>query len=170
MNYILQLNTFLLLSLLLLARVGAIFYFKDFNQTLGLVFNGNAITTTCLNDTYVNNTAIQSGETRGIHVTQVTETNDIESNLLNVSRNHDQRGMTYIEGNDNAYNEELSDPIYAANHNISESVARFGHRIYYTSNRTNSINNSCATRLRLTPAKKNQIGSVFYEKRMPVVS
>ena len=49
---------------------------------------------------------------------------------------------------------------------INELEAQFGHRDAYVP----GLNTGCKRRLRLTPSAPSQAGSVFYEKRLPVVS
>lgn len=135
---------------LTLFQVEAIFHYQDFNQTLGLVINGDAMTTICLNNTSSETSFIQSGEKRGMHVTKIVSTHE------NTIANND---------NDN----EAIDSQYEASKNISETIAQFGHRDHEVL-KNNTVNDElCRTRLRLTPAKADQVGSVWYEKRTPVV-
>lgn len=105
------------------------FIYPDFNQTLGLAFNGNATTTTCTDGG--NTTQTQSGFYRG----------SFKSRIVQKEENLDE--------------------------NEFHNIASFGHR----KNRTGKvINGSCSSRLRLTSNKPNSVGSVWYERRVPVVS
>ena len=93
-----------------LSGVSAVFEYPDLNQTLGLVFNGDAKTTNCVNETLRNINVTTHEEKDSMHITTITD-------------------------------------------RTSTNFTKF-----------------CKTRMRLTPDKPDAVGSVWYEKRVPVVS
>mmetsp|Transcript_17661 Transcript_17661/g.24912 ORF Transcript_17661/g.24912 Transcript_17661/m.24912 type:complete len:142 (+) Transcript_17661:349-774(+) len=114
------------------------FFFPDFNQTLGLVFNGDATTSDCYEmEEDLNPVEVERlGELYGLHYKEVTTT----------------------EKNSSAPNIGLK--------SLYEYNAQFGHLDTYKS----SIKDGCKTRLRLTSSRPSQVSSVWYAKRLPVVS
>lgn len=129
--------------------VYADFIYEDFNQTLGLNINGDADTSGCqLNETYV--TKDYDDETD-------TDFSNVDSNVTVIGRGYDLQSKQTFVTNLNASSDDL---------HINELEAQFGHRDVYLP----SFKNGCKRRLRLTPASKSKAGSVFYEKRLPVVS
>ncbi len=131
-------------------HVCADFIYEDFNQTLGLNINGDADTSGCqLNETYV--TKDYDDETDA-------DSSIVDSNkTVIISRGDDLQSKQTFVTNQNASSDDL---------HINELEAQFGHRDVYLP----SFKNGCKRRLRLTPASKSKAGSVFYEKRLPVVS
>ena len=137
----------LIVTLLLLCHVvQADFHYPDFNQSLGLVFNGDATVTDCKekhdgiigrlpdadDHNFTNTLFIERGEVGGIQTRSTVETN---------------------------VNDDISSWI-------AHREATFGHR----HNTTSSIDTGCPTRLRLTSSHQGQVGSVWYEKRVPVLT
>jgi hypothetical protein len=134
--------------------VSADFIYTDFNQTLGLNFNGDAATSGCeIKETYVtrnnvetlrkiNSSSVERGSNQTI--VAVGKGNDLQSMETTVTNEHDN-------GNDSQTN---------------DMEAQFGHRDTYKP----SPKTGCKRRLRLTPSSPSTAGSVFFEKRLPVVS
>mmetsp|Transcript_16124 Transcript_16124/g.25139 ORF Transcript_16124/g.25139 Transcript_16124/m.25139 type:complete len:147 (-) Transcript_16124:717-1157(-) len=114
-------------------RANAQFTYPDFNQTLGLVMNGDAATTTCSNEELMMSAMTSGGEMQGLYQKIVTES-----------------------GNDNL-----------SVGNVSE-IAKFGHRASMDAVDLHEII-ECKTRIRLTPSRPSRVGSVWYEKRLPVI-
>ena len=106
------------------------FIYTDFNQTLGLVFNGNASTSDCRSR-------------RVSKISEVTSRGGYES----------VEEIMTIDGTETDYE--------------TGYLARFGHR---SNVGLVSPDTGCKRRLRLTSSSPSQAGSVFYEKRLPVVS
>mmetsp|Transcript_16123 Transcript_16123/g.25137 ORF Transcript_16123/g.25137 Transcript_16123/m.25137 type:complete len:367 (-) Transcript_16123:26-1126(-) len=115
-------------------RANAQFTYPDFNQTLGLVMNGDAATTTCSNEELMMSAMTSGGEMQGLYQKIVTES-----------------------GNDNL-----------SVGNVSE-IAKFGHRASMDAVDLHEII-ECKTRIRLTPSRPSRVGSVWYEKRLPVLT
>ena len=134
--------TFLGILLVSLKTSGGDFIYTDFNQTLGLVFNGNASTSACnKNQTYLSKRVPQREEQV---IASVTNDGGYESS----------EDIMTIEG------DETDDFV-------NEFHSQFGHRGHAD---LASPNTGCKRRLRLTSSSPSQAGSVFYEKRVPVVS
>lgn len=121
----------ILFRLILLHATEGDFIYQDFNHTLGLVFNGNALTSACDDSILSNETKSSLNNRGGYESTQKTETN---------------------MGQD-------------INELTNEFISQFGHRDEFKSNPVSG----CPRRLRLTPSLPSQAGSVFYEKRVPVI-
>jgi len=122
------------------------FIYHDFNQTLGLNFNGDAFTTGCnINNTYVT----VEEENRNLEVN--------EHNLVSIGKESDQQIKQTVITNDKDSTNDT---------NIIDLEAQFGHRDTYAL----SFKKGCKRRLRLTPSSPSKVGSVFYEKRVHVVS
>jgi len=123
----------------------AFFWYPDFNETHGLVFNGDAGTTICN--------------------TQTSKTADhtVLEGALDESKNalsqQGEEGNSYTRWLTETYDTEENNKT-----NESKEV-KFGHRSSYVSSK-----DSCSTRLRLTPSHQSKVGSVWYEKRLPVLT
>ena len=130
-----------------LSLVSGNFVYPDFNQTLGLVLNGATITTDCgLEAIYLERHGLTSSlylqnETRGENI-QIREKGGIIASQTVVTDKHDNYSVS-----------------------IESQEAQFGHRDNFVS----SIDSGCRSRLRLTDSVPSQAGSVWYEKRLPVV-
>ncbi len=131
--------------------VQADFIYVDFNHTLGLNINGDAATSGC----------------------NISEAYEYISNQGDGSKQNDHHKITdsrVVVGQEGGLQTRQS-VTTNANHveddqSIHEMEARFGHRIAYVK----GLNTGCKRRLRLTPSAASKTGSVFYEKRLPVVS
>lgn len=131
------------------STVHADFIYEDFNQTFGLTINGNAATSGCHgNETYTTN-----GE---YETKSWNSTNHINDTVI-IGKGNDLQMKETVTTNEN---DSLDDA------HIHEMEAQFGHREIYLP----SLKTGCKRRLRLTPSSPSQVGSVFYEKRLPVVS
>ena len=117
------------------------FVYKDFNETSGLVFNGDAATTNCRDDPLFRYGLLQGkadifslfsepeiGETTDLISSSTTETN-----------------------------------VDTLNKEISETLAGFLHL-----KTTASAPSTCNTRARLTPSRASQAGSIWYKEDVPV--
>ena len=130
--------------------VQADFIFEDFNQTLGLNINGDAATSGCnINETYITK---YDGEQANINSNNI----DINNTAITGKSGDLQTRQTIITNENESYNDSQ----------INELEAQFGHRDTYAP----GLNKGCRRRLRLTPSSPSKAGSVFYEKRVPVVS
>ena len=118
------------------------FVFEDFDQPLGLVFNGHATTADC-------------GKS----------SNFISQNKVNVNNQHDPTTIEY--GRKGGFQtKEITQTIEdTQNFKNLKNIAQFGHRDSFL----NSDQNGCPTRLRLTSSHPSQAGSIWYEKRLPVL-
>lgn len=126
------------------------FHYPDFNQTLGLTFNGDATTSNCgLNNTYI------TSRFDGIRLKNISESNIKDQVVSHISQEDGLQTKKTVVTNDDS--SETSD--------ISKLYAQFGHKDTFQSN----TSNGCSTRLRLTPSAPSKVGSVWYEKRVPVV-
>lgn len=117
------------------------FIYSDFNQTLGLVFNGDASTSAC-------------NKTQAYFSKRVPEQETpIKSSVINDGGYEASEETSTNEGDD-------------VDEMTNEFKSQFGHRDQFVS----SPKTGCSRRLRLTKSSPSQAGSVFYEKRVPVVS
>lgn len=120
------------------------FYYTDFNQTTGLVFNGAAQNTNC---------------------DEASEF--VESDLSNDDdRNENDRQTKYGA----LPTTDTFTTIATVQHNSSSDDiaihdAVFGHRREFET----SVTTGCSTRLRLTPSQPSKAGSIWYESRVPVL-
>ncbi len=119
------------------------FIYKDFNQSLGLAFNGNA----------------------SISICNETKSNVLSSNVPLIDE-HIMKSMT----NDGGL--EISEKVMTIDRDVGSDyidtfVSQFGHR--ELDSHVNPYK-GCKRRLRLTASSPSQAGSVFYDKRLPVVS
>ena len=132
-------------------HVDADFIYEDFNQTLGLNINGDAATSGCnISDRYI----YSDGEKTN-HSTPTTN-DPISANVIVGKDGGLQSRQTVVTNTNDAKDDQL----------INELEAKFGHRDAYVPR----LNNGCRRRLRLTPSSPSKAGSVFYERRLPVVS
>ena len=148
-------------TLLLLSKaVQADFYYPDFNQSLGLVFNGDA---TALSDCNEKHNGIIGRLPRPLSssstiASPITEGHNITNSLF-MERGEVGGVQTRSTVETNSVDDET-------NSWIAFREATFGHR----HNTTSSIDTGCPTRLRLTNSHQGQVGSVWYEKRVPVLT
>jgi len=145
-----------MISLIILAFVAYLdvtagdFIYPDFNQTLGLTFNGDATTSDCgLNNTYI------TTRLDGIKLANINGSNTREQSVFQISQEDGLQTRMDVVTNDGS--SETS--------NIGKLYAQFGHRNISQP----SIRDGCRTRLRLTPSAPSKVGSVWYENRVPVV-
>lgn len=133
------------LALLLCQIRGAVsdFFYADFNQTAGLVFNGAAKTTDCDEPSeFVDDpSASDSGETSRLYQHGHTATTDVFSTVETAQRN-------------------------SSDDEIDVHDAVLGHRNEFEV----GLTTGCSTRLRLTPSHPSKAGSVWYESRVPVLT
>lgn len=155
-------------NLLILSKaVQADFYYPDFNQSLGLVFNGDATLSDCneKHDGIIgrlpNLAAAVASSSSSSSSTTITPPGDDDHNFTNslfIERGEVGGIQTRSTVETNVDDETSSW--------IAHREASFGHR----SNFTPSIDTGCPTRLRLTSSHQGQVGSVWYEKRVPVLT
>jgi hypothetical protein len=120
------------------------FIFPDFNQTRGLVLNGNAIISKCNDNPDIG--------TDGNHdYTKVSVMDDGQYEILETTITTNIDDDNNMKKSDNMQNTLL--------------VKKFGHRDRFQS----GIYSECPNRIRLTSAYPSQAGSMFYEKRMHVI-
>jgi hypothetical protein len=139
------------LILLLSKAVQADFYYPDFNQSLGLVFNGDATLSDC-NEKHdgiisrLGTASTDSADGQNFTSSLVVERGEVDGiqTRYTVETNIDDETSSWIEHRE----------------------AAFGHRNNFTS----SVDTGCSTRLRLTNSHQRQVGSVWYEKRVPVLT
>ncbi len=148
----------LILFLNLLSVVNGDFFYADFNQTLGLIFNGAAKTTKCiqiLNDfvpiSYNNNSNIDDKIEN--------EPNDSDDNEV-LLRSSEEGG---IQSQETMFTEGKFSEHDVPHKNKASAFGSRARTVGY-------IRSECSTRLRLTPSARSKAGSVWYQKRIPVVS
>jgi len=133
-----------------LNAVAGDFLYSDFNQTLGLTFNGDATTSDCgLNNTYI---TTKFDETK---LKNTSGPNNTEQQVSHIGRENGLQTRKEVVTNDDN----------SKTNNISKLYAQFGHKDIFQS----SVVDGCKTRLRLTPSAPSKKGSVWYEKRVQVV-
>ena len=131
----------------LTARCQALFHFVDFNQTLGLVFTGDATTTDC------GRKAVETIGNGSSAPTAIINSSSTVLDLMESGGVQTRRTVeTSVDGDDSS--------------SIASREAIFGHRDEFAGEKKAG----CPTRLRLTKSAPSQTGSVWYEKRVPVVS
>ena len=139
---------------------GAGFRYHDFNQTFGLVLNGHATTSDCAQqkaaiDDEGSVTASPSAEDNAT----TTATAILRSNTTTLFVE-----WAEISGLQSRYTIETNtDDEYSSS--IVNRDAKFGHKDTFASSTTTG----CPIRLRLTNSYQSQVGSVWYEKRLPVL-
>jgi Legume lectin domain. len=143
----------LLLSIIISKNpVNGDFTFSDFNQTRGLVLNGNASISNCIDtadkqsDSGYDNTKVTTVMDNGqfeIIETTTTSTNEDDNKKKNMARSNKNDGVV------------SNIPL----------VKKFGHRDRFKS----KVLSKCPNRIRLTSAGLSQSGSMFYEKRLHVI-
>ena len=131
----------LLFSLASIHPIVGDFIYPDFNQTLGLVLNGDASISSC-------------------HKAQKYVSNVEQDDEIVTKKSERREGGFEIQEETSTNIREEDDQ---ANYRF---MSKFGHRDEYRA----SPQDGCKTRLRLTPSSPSKVGSVFYEKRVPVVS
>lgn len=125
----------------LLHPVGGDFIYPDFNQTLGLVLNGDASISSC-------------------HEAQSYVSNVEQDDEIVIKKSERKEGGLEIQ-------EEISTNIREEGEQEDYRFrAQFGHRDEYRA----SPQDGCKSRIRLTPSSPSKVGTIFYEKRVPVVS
>jgi len=119
------------------------FVFADFRETTGLVFNGDAAPTDCGRDNlYVSNiSSIEYLSDDSVVVSSIGEENGIPTKQTHETNNDDALASLMLQ-------------------------QMFGHRESFAQ----SISTGCSTRLRLTPSAPSKAGSIWYGKRLPIVS
>ncbi len=133
--------TFLLLLVLCCKVTLADFIYEDFNNTVGLVFNGAAASTDCNESSaFIENDSVNQASSK-LQQHGSTTTQDVFSTVETIQHN------------------SLNDEI--ATHN-----AVFGHRTEFEVGTATG----CSSRLRLTPSHPSKSGSIWYESRVSVVS
>ena len=134
---------FSVLTFSLLETAFCDFTYPDFNQTLGLVFNGDAIVSSCDNK----NKSMTLPSPPHPSGKQAPEAFGMDNGV-----------SQFVESHDGAKE-------------VSEFEVGFGDRSSALKDAANSTSTSCTStrRLRLTPSAPSKAGSVFYEKRVPVV-
>jgi len=141
-NSIIIKNTLILLILLIiLLNTYGDFVYKDFNETSGLILNGDAGTTNCHDDPLFKYGLLQ-GKADIFSVysdPEIGESTDIISSST-------------TETNIDTFNKETT-----------ETLAGFLHL-----KTTASAPNTCNTRARLTPSKASTAGSMWYKEDVPV--
>ena len=150
------------LLLVVSKAVQADFHYADFNQSLGLVFNGDATLSDCneKHDGIIGrlpspprstiDTSSSSSSSSGMG-----DVNFTTSLFLERGEVAGVQTRSTVETN---VDDETSSWIV-------HREATFGHRNNFTS----SIDTGCPTRLRLTNSHQGQVGSIWYEKRLPVL-
>ena len=129
--------------------VQADFFYPDFDQALGLVFNGDATISDCdLKKKYISSQNMKLDLQDTVNYDQETI-----SELHRVGSMQTRQTVSTDIGDDESSS-------------IRTREAQFGHRDNFTSSSTSG----CSSRLRLTPSGPSKVGSVWYEKRLPVVS
>ena len=148
---------FLISTLLLLSQaVQADFYYPDFNQSLGLVFNGHATFSDC-NEKHDGIIGRLPDALSSSSSSTITDDHNFTNSLF-LDRGEVGGIQTRSTVETNVDDETSS--------SINHREASFGHR----HNTTSSIDTGCPTRLRLTSSHQGQVGSVWYEKRVPVLT
>ena len=130
-----------LLTLALVETIHCDFTYPDFNQTLGLVFNGDASISSCSSKHLADKSTQKNPDSVDAPRHQAVGVYD----GLQLS----QTVESHFEADE-----------------IPEFETGFGDR---SSTLKNDGNLKCSRRLRLTPSAPSKAGSVFYEKRVPVV-
>ena len=119
------------------------FVYQDFNETTGLLFNGNAATTSCFD-----NPANRYGDVAG-------KGDRFNENVVKErGETTDLTAESSVETNIDIYNEE-----------IARQQAGFLHR-----SGTKSAPKNCAIRARLTPSGPAKAGSVWFRDKSPVLN
>ena len=148
----------LILFLNLLSVVKGDFFYPDFNQTLGLIFNGAAKTTKCIQK--LNNfVPVSYNNNSNIDDKIENEPNDSDDNEV-LLRSSEEGGM---QSQETMFTESKFSGDDFPHKN---KASAFGSRV----RTVGYIKSECSTRLRLTPSARSKAGSVWYQKRIPVVS
>lgn len=149
---------FILYILFSTVYINADFVYPDFNDTFGLVFNGDAKTADCNIDRKYTTVNFPSHTENDI--------NQHTQNSTSQSLGQTQVGLGESRGYQTEYYIETS-PKENHAFNKSENIMNgFGHRDSYI----HSPKDGCATRLRLTPSHQSKKGSVWYQKKLPVLT
>ena len=137
----------------IITLVEADFIYEDFNKTLGLNINGDAATFGCLiNETY---TTYHEQIAKHLDQESFNETDFLSKDIIG-------------KGSGREYKQTVRTNMKTSEDDVEihELEAQYGHRTTYGP----GLSSGCKRRLRLTPSSASQVGSVFYEKRLPVVS
>ena len=122
------------------------FVFQDFNETTGLIFNGNAATTNCYD-----NSLNRYGDVHGLG----DKFNEQLIVVKEIGETTDLTAESSVETNIDIFNAE-----------IERQQAGFLHR-----RDTKSLpNRECAVRARLTPSGPAKTGSLWFRDKAPVLN
>ncbi|CAK5234771.1 unnamed protein product [Aphanomyces euteiches] len=127
----------------ILACVQAVFFYSDFNETLGLTLNGNAATSNCIFKPI--------NEYRDDH----GEDDKLEAQL-DVVQTH---SVNYVSL------ETTDTSVPSTTSRIAKETAMFSHRDTYNV----SVQTECPVRLRLTASQPHQASSVWYNDQLNVL-
>ena len=138
--------SFAISVIVLLSQIhGAVsdFFYTDFNQTGGLVFNGAAKTTDCDEASEIVDTMDTSngGEASRLYQHGHTATMDVCSTVETIQHN--------------SSHDEIA---------IHDAVLEYRREFDV------GVTTGCSTRLRLTPSHHSKAGSIWYESRVPVLT
>lgn len=118
------------------------FIYSDFNQTLGLVFNGDATTADChKSKKYIPHNHTKLPPAQPSILSQQGEISGMQTKTVTQTSTHNEDSQQF------------------------KKEASFGHKDNFSA----SEENGCPTRLRLTSSHPSQVGSIWYEKRLPVL-
>ena len=135
-------SNYFILLFFCLSQVTAEFTYSNFYQTLGLVFNGDATTADCN----------QKAELIRLNHTKQSPTTEV------ILSQHGEDGGMQTKIITQTVNKSKDT-------NKIENDAIFGHRDHFLQ----PPQNGCPRRLRLTSSHPSQVGSIWYEKRIPVL-
>ncbi|ETW01019.1 hypothetical protein H310_06654 [Aphanomyces invadans] len=128
---------------LISVAVHGVFFYADFNETLGLTLNGNSATTNCI---------FKPINAYGVNYAAA----DVLEALLDVIQSHSLDRVTLDTT-------ETSTPAFTKH--IASTTAMFGHRDTYQP----SLQSECPVRVRLTGSQPHQASSVWYNDPLNVL-
>jgi hypothetical protein len=137
------------------------FFFEDFNQTTGIILNGDAATTSCMDWVQGSNSRTnlvypQHYPGQVNHTGRHGRADEREFELRKIQR----------EGFDHTYNDTVQTNNMKDMDEIARNKARFGHR----PDAKDSRDAHCSQRIRLTPSQGFKTGSMWYTNKVPVVN